>query len=154
MVAYRTVVVGYDGSPDADRAVAAAADEVADGGTVHVVTAYHPVPVSDVMRRLDELPEEYRWVWDPHATETERQQAALARLRAHGVGCVGHVVADDPAKAVLDVSEREHADLVVVGGRGLGAVHRFLRGSVSARVAAHATTSVLVVQDARPAADG
>jgi nucleotide-binding universal stress UspA family protein len=63
------------------------------------------------------------------------------------VDCEGHVVPDDPAVAILDVAQREGADLVVVGSRGLGGMKRFLRGSVSARVAAHAPMSVLIVQD-------
>lgn len=42
---------------------------------------------------------------------------------------------------------RGQTDLVVVGSRGLGGVQRFLRGSVSARIATHAPTSVLVVHE-------
>ena len=61
--------------------------------------------------------------------------------------CEGHVVPDDPATAILDVADREGAELVVVGSRGLGGMKRFLRGSVSARVAAHAPMSVLIVHE-------
>lgn len=144
---HQTVVVGYDGSSNADRAVDAAADHVAVGGTVHVVTAYHPEPAAAIMQSLSQLPEEYRYVWDPDDAERQRQQAALVHLRGRGVDCQGHVVADDAASAILDVALSEGADLVVVGSRGLGRVQRFLHGSVSSRVAAHAPTSVLVVHE-------
>lgn len=144
---YHTVVVGYDGSSGADLAVEAAADQVGPDGTVHVVTAFHPESTARLLQQLHQLPEEFRYAFDPLDAEEERQHAALERLRARGVDCTGHVVPDDPAVAIIDVARREAADLVVVGSRGLGGVQRFLRGSVSARVAAHAPVSVLIAHD-------
>ena len=55
------------------------------------------------------------------------------------------VIDDDPASAILDVAEKVEADLIVVGSRGLGRASRFVRGSVSAKVANHAHTSFLVL---------
>ncbi|WP_107773939.1 universal stress protein [Nocardioides sediminis] len=144
---YRTVVVGYDGSSNAERAVDAAADQVGPDGRVHVVTAVHPVSTAEIVDHLRQLPEEFRDVYAPDAAARARQQVALLRLQGRGVDCEGHVVGDDPATAIIDVAEREGADLVVVGSRGLGGVRRFLRGSVSSRVAVHAPMSVLVVHD-------
>lgn len=144
---YHTVVVGYDGSGDADRAVDAAADQVGPDGTVHVVTAFQPEPDNQLVEHLRQLPEEFRYVYDEDAVEKERQRPALAILQGRGVDCEGHVVPDDPAVAILDVAQREGAELVVVGSRGLGGMKRFLRGSVSARVAAHAPMSVLIVYE-------
>ena len=146
-MSYDTVVVGYDGSSDADRAVEAAADQVNPDGTVHVVTAFRPESNARLVAHLKQLPEEFRYVYDPDAAETSRQQPALERLEGRGVHCEGHVVPDDPAAAIIDVAQREGADLVVVGSRGLGGVQRFLRGSVSARIAAHAPMSVLIVHE-------
>ena len=55
------------------------------------------------------------------------------------------VVEDGPAAdVVVRVAEREDADLIVVGRRGLGEAPRPL-GSVSERVLAHASVPVLVV---------
>lgn len=151
---YHTIVVGYDGSGDADRAVEAAADQVGPDGTVHVVTAFHPESDSELIEHLRQLPEEFRYVYDAYAAERERQQTALVMLRERGVAYEGHVVPDDPAVAILDVAQREGADLVVVGSRGLGGMKRFLRGSVSARVAAHAPMSVLIVHNPGAAVPG
>ena len=142
---HQTVVVGYDGSADADRALDAAADQVGPGGTVHVVTATHPEAAARIADHLRQLPQEFREAYEPDAPDHARQQVALLRLQGRGVDCEGHLVVDDPATAIIDVAEREGADLVVVGSRGLGEVRRFLRGSVSARVAVHAPMSVLIV---------
>lgn len=144
---YRTVVLGYDGSGNADRAVEAAADQVGPDGTVHVVTAFHPERDNRLVEHVRQLPEEFRYVFDEDAVEKEREQTALAALQERGADCEGHVVPDDPATAILDVAQREGAELVVVGSRGLGGMRRFLRGSVSARVAAHAPMSVLIVHE-------
>ncbi|MFC5379883.1 universal stress protein [Aquipuribacter nitratireducens] len=149
---YRTVVVGYDGSDDAERAVDAAADEVSEGGTVHVVTAFVPSPVGDVLLPT-ELVGAGPVAGDPHGVEAARQRVALKRLRRQGVACEGHLVPDGAAAAILDVARREHADLVVVGGRGRGGSRRFVRGSVAARVASHAPVSVLVVHEPRAEGD-
>lgn len=147
-MSYETVVVGYDGSSDADKAIEVAADQAGPDGMVHVVTAFHPESTTRLMQHLAQLPEEFRYTYDPHAAEKERQHPALARLQQRGVHTEAHIVPDDPATAIIDVAEREGAELVVVGSRGLGGVRRFLRGSVSARVAAHAPMSVLIVQEA------
>jgi nucleotide-binding universal stress UspA family protein len=144
---FNNVVVGYDGSGHADRAIDVAADQVGSDGMVHVVTAFHEEADTRLVDHLRGLPEEFRYVYDPIADEEQRQHAALQRLQDRGVQCAGHIVPGDPAVAILDVARREGADLVVVASRGLGGMQRFLRGSVSARIAAHAPMSVLVIHD-------
>jgi len=52
----------------------------------------------------------------------------------------------NPADEVLKTAEGHEADLIVTGAKGLGAVSRFLLGSVSTRVVQHAQCSVLVVR--------
>ena len=146
------VVVGYDGSSDAERAVSAAIELVTPEGKVHVVTAFHPERSAEIMRHLDQVPEEFRFVIDPEADEVLRQEPAIRRLRDAGVECVGHIVPDHPSTAIIDVAESEGVDLVIVGSRGLGGMRRFLRGSVSARVATHAPMSVFIVHDPDAAA--
>jgi nucleotide-binding universal stress UspA family protein len=44
------------------------------------------------------------------------------------------------------VASKHQADLIVMGAKGLGAVDRFLLGSVSMRVVQHANCSVLIVR--------
>ena len=51
-----------------------------------------------------------------------------------------------PADEILKIASKQHADLIVMGAKGLGAIARFLLGSVSTRVVQHATCSVLVVR--------
>jgi nucleotide-binding universal stress UspA family protein len=51
-----------------------------------------------------------------------------------------------PAEVIMKVASKHHADLIVMGAKGLGAIARFLLGSVSTRVMQHANCSVLVVR--------
>jgi nucleotide-binding universal stress UspA family protein len=51
-----------------------------------------------------------------------------------------------PKQVILDEAEALHADLIVVGSHGYGAWDRFLLGSVSNAVAAHAKCSVQIVR--------
>jgi nucleotide-binding universal stress UspA family protein len=52
----------------------------------------------------------------------------------------------NPAEKILQVASKQHADLIVMGAKGLAAIDRFLLGSVSTRVVQHANSSVLVVR--------
>ena len=51
-----------------------------------------------------------------------------------------------PAEEIIKVAAAQHADLIVMGAKGLGAITRFLIGSVSTRVVQHANCTVLVVR--------
>jgi nucleotide-binding universal stress UspA family protein len=52
----------------------------------------------------------------------------------------------NPAQEIMKVASQQRADLIVMGAQGLGAIARFLIGSVSTRVVQHAKGSVLVVR--------
>jgi nucleotide-binding universal stress UspA family protein len=52
----------------------------------------------------------------------------------------------NPAEEIMKTASKQKADLIVMGAKGLGAIARFLIGSVSTRVVQHAKGSVLVVR--------
>jgi nucleotide-binding universal stress UspA family protein len=54
-----------------------------------------------------------------------------------------------PAAEIMKVASKHHADLIVMGAQGLGAIDRVLLGSVSTRVVQHANCSVLIVRPQR-----
>jgi nucleotide-binding universal stress UspA family protein len=51
-----------------------------------------------------------------------------------------------PAEEIMEAASKHRADLIVMGAQGLGAIARFLIGSVSTRVVQHANCAVLVVR--------
>lgn len=142
-----TLVVGYDGSMDALRALDAATDHVADDGVVHVVTAFEHAARHELARMIDSLPEEFRNTYSADATARGYLADAEKVLELRGVRHQSHFVDGHAASAILDVANEVGADLIVIGTRGLGRVERFLRGSVSARIANHARTSLMMVHN-------
>jgi nucleotide-binding universal stress UspA family protein len=51
-----------------------------------------------------------------------------------------------PAEEIMKAASKHRADLIVMGAKGLGAIARFLLGSVSTRVVQYSSCSVLVVR--------
>lgn len=146
-VELQRIVVGFDGSENSERALEVAAGMLAPGGMVHVVTASDPAERQRMQRVLDMVPDEFRNGLDLDTVAEEHLLAAAELLRDAGVGHVTHLADGDAAEAVLEVADEVDADLVVVGSRGLRRGTRFLRGSVSSKVASHARCSFLVVHD-------
>lgn len=119
------VVVGWDGSAHAERALRWASNQAA---------------LED--RRLGVV------LTDPD--DTESLSRTLSSLEP-GVGSTGVTVAvqpGDPRDVLVDVSE--HAHLLVVGSRGRGTVRSMLLGSVGAAVSHRASCPVVV---SRPPGD-
>jgi len=56
------------------------------------------------------------------------------------------VIFGDPAEEIIRLANIYHADLIVIGSRGLTGVQRVIEDSVSSLVVAEATCSVLVVK--------
>jgi 3-phenylpropionate/trans-cinnamate dioxygenase ferredoxin reductase subunit len=128
---YRKIVVGTDGSVTATAARDAAirlAKRFRAG--LHVVCAYEPPRMNrqvaeDVIRRsLD----------------------AASRQKVESTGEIGQA---DPAEMILDAAERENADLVVVGNKGMGQPARFKLGSVPDRIAHFTPCDLLIVDTTR-----
>ncbi len=142
-----TIVVGYDGSSHARRALEASISLVPPSGTVHVVVAYHAPSASDLAAIMRALPDEYKTGLDLMATPRAHLRDAMGLLDARGVKAEAHFIEARPSEAILDTADEVGADLVIVGSRGLGRATRVLRGSVSTRIANHAKTSYLVVNE-------
>jgi len=53
----------------------------------------------------------------------------------------------EPAHTILDVAAEQQADLIAVGARGATGQRRFMLGSVPAKLAHHAQTSLLIVRN-------
>jgi nucleotide-binding universal stress UspA family protein len=73
-------------------------------------------------------------------------QALVERGREAGVPVSFLVWDGEPGDMIVSAAEAEHADMVVVGSHGRGAVGRLFLGSVSEHVVRHAPCPVLVVR--------
>ena len=144
---FRSIVVGTDGSETAAKAVRQAAELARSvGGVLEVVSAYEPVAASRLRRERSEAPEDVQWMVNAREDVEASLQAAVAEAEAIGVQCNTYARQGDPADAILDVAEERHADLIVVGNKGMTGAKRFLLGSVPNKVSHHAPCSVLIIR--------
>ena len=77
-------------------------------------------------------------------------QALVERGRAVGVAVSFLVWTGDPGDMIVAAAEAEHADMIIVGSHGRGAVGRLFLGSVSEHVVRNAPCPVLVVRPKEP----
>jgi nucleotide-binding universal stress UspA family protein len=141
---YTTIVVGTDGSDTAEKAVAHAAQLAAmSGAQLHVAMAAPSIPL---LVAPDMVIASSEW---SQATEQSTKLAldrAVEVAASSGATATPHALGGDPADALLSLCDELHADLLVIGNRGMQGARRFLLGSVSSRCAHHADCSVLIVQ--------
>jgi len=76
-------------------------------------------------------------------------EAIVQRARAGGASATGLTWDGDAGESIVDASESEAADLIVVGTHERGAVGRLFLGSVSDHVVRHARCPVMVVRPTR-----
>ena len=75
---------------------------------------------------------------------------ALAKARETGVDARAEVLEGSAVDEILSFADNSHADLIVMGSRGHGALAGALLGSVSSAVAQHANVPVLVAKQTPP----
>jgi nucleotide-binding universal stress UspA family protein len=152
------VVIGYDGSPVADRALAEAAGLLSTRPALVVVVweagrAYEeaawsaitlevPVPTVD-LRTAMELD---RALYEA-AERTAQHGAGVARSMGMQAGSL--VVADDVtvADTLVRVASEQDAAALVIGAHNHGALSEVLLGSTSRDVLRHAPCPVVVVRE-------
>lgn len=138
---HRPVLVGIDGSPASELAIAIAFDEASWRGAT--LLALHAFNDAD----LSHIPSTEKWseqTVQAAANKTLAQRLAGWQERYPDVTVDRLVVWDQPARHLLDSSQS--AQLVVVGSRGRGGFAGMLLGSVSTAVVHEARAPVIVAR--------
>ncbi|SDD99525.1 universal stress protein [Actinokineospora iranica] len=147
MTAYRTIVVGTDGSDSSLLAVERAAAVAADTGAKLVIAcAYQAPDPHRVERAQDTLGDDVAYQVVGHNPAEETVRTALERAAKMGATNVETVVRDGPPVPVLaKVVRKFDADLLVVGNRGLNTLAGRILGSVPSEAARKSRVDVLIV---------
>lgn len=144
-----TIVIAYDGSQDAQRAIAAAATLRADAAVVvhmwrpSVAAATPALPLGG-----ETLPTPGD---DAHLEDAARAIAneGVERARAIGLDAEALIVrggsAEDVGHALAELAEERDAKAIVVGRRGVSRLEAAVLGSVSNSTVREARCPVLVV---------
>lgn len=135
------IVVGTDGSPTAEQAVATAIELAsAFGQPLHIVSAFKPLHADGrgMSAELANTLTPQSWVESVLAD-------ASSRGRIGGVEVITHAKVGNPADAIIEVAQQENASVIVVGNRGIDSKSRFILGNVPSRVVHHSPCSTFVV---------
>ena len=121
------IVVGVDGSPSSDDALQWAA-KLASGTDTEIITVHG---------------------WSGPEAEGEGDlvvREAAQYLSTHNLTFRSVIEMTDPRELLVQVAEREDADLIVIGSRGKNLVMRFALGSVGEFLAHHSTRPVAIIR--------
>ena len=143
--AFKTILVGDDCTPEAERAVEVAISLAqslrAKLIVLGVVTP--PSPESQAegygLETADEARERLK----------ERLNAKIQSSGQLGMEVLTEVLEGKPDEVIVQRVEQDSVDLVVVGHRDIARVRHWLEGSTSESLVRHCPVSVLVVHDDR-----
>lgn len=132
-----SILIALDCSPDSDS-VLKTLDSLRLSAKTKLVLC-HIFPPDN-----EDLPDPDR----PHRFSSERYKEAKKQLESYQKK-IPHseieIIGGEPVEEILRLASIYHADLIILGTRGLKGVERILQDSVSSQVVAEASCSVLVV---------
>jgi nucleotide-binding universal stress UspA family protein len=130
----KRILLAYDGGEPAIRALETTVELATTfGASVAVVSV---VPIHAAPMGVDP--------WDDREVHETALHDAQARLRERGIEAELIEPYGEPARVIEAIAEERGYDTIILGSRGQGGVSRFLSGSVSSHVAAHAHATVIV----------
>ncbi len=136
----KKILIAVDGSQREARVIRTAAELAAPSKAELVLFRAVGIPLDLPAGALSMSPPDVaRLVEDEARRALERRAAELPK------GTRVRVALSTPWHGIVDAAHDEHADLIVIGSHGYGAIDRLL-GTTAAKVVNHADCSVLVVK--------
>jgi nucleotide-binding universal stress UspA family protein len=129
----RKILVPFDGSKNAQKALTYAVTLAKAANAT--ITLLHVQESSGLSRFRPQM-----------TKEIGSRLLSNATSAIKGIQTNQELESGDPAKVITETANRGGYDIIVMGSRGLGAVGRFLLGSVSDHVNHHANRSVLLMK--------
>ena len=146
MLSFQTIVVPTDFSEDAEAALQQAVELAkATGGRIHLLHAYHfPTYAVAGPGMAYSYPAGLFEDIQRHAAVRVREVEKI--IQAAGISVKSEIVEGPPSERIVECAEREKADLIVMGTRGLTGLRHVVLGSVAERTLRHAPCPVMTVK--------
>lgn len=144
------ILLAVDGSANSDAAVEEIMKRPWPAGTeVKVITAAE-MPVMVGFEPWAASPDYFEQIQKGMRLAAQdvisRAMAKLNTVEDKTLKISTEIIEGSPRQVIVDEAENWHADLIIMGSRGLGAWNRVLLGSVSSGVVHHAPCSVEIVR--------
>jgi nucleotide-binding universal stress UspA family protein len=138
---FHRILVAIDGSPNSEKALAAAVDLA--GHYQADLTALSVAELPAVVAMVDEVDETRH-----RADEYFRKigEAAVQYARSRNVSLRSVVVRGHAADEIIRFAETEGVTLIVLGRQGHSRIARFFLGSTTDRVSEHCHCTVMIVK--------
>lgn len=146
---YERILVGLDGSSHSLKAAETATKLASQfDAELYLLTVTKEYKVSPKLRRYleaEDLLGEPKYVLDEMTNsiideaKAYANQAKLKKVKAE-------VREGRPTRTIVEFAKQNHADLIVVGSRGVGEIEAALLGSVSQKVSLLAECTVMIVR--------
>ena len=149
MLKYKKILVPYDGSDHAKKALLHAIDlaKAGDGTTLYIASVCNMV---SAMSNFDQVSIAEGCLTTKLSEDLEEQckddLKEAAAMIPKGVAHEELYEVGSPGPVLLNMAEEKGCDLVVMGSRGLGVVKGVLLGSVSQYIVEQSKCPVLVVK--------
>jgi nucleotide-binding universal stress UspA family protein len=141
------VLIGTDGSPEADNTLSEVCRRSWPAGTEVQVLAVHELLVPANAERIAIGQEIYRKTnEDEHFRLKDVTRRAAEKLTQAGLHASAALKEGEPKEVLVEEARSWNADTIFVGARGLGRIEGLLLSSVSSATVAHAPCTVEVVR--------
>jgi nucleotide-binding universal stress UspA family protein len=138
------VLIAYDGSDHAKRAIRVASRELRPGRRAIVLTVSQPPGAAFALGGVPPLPEDLQNQVDEEALEVATEGARLAK--DEGFDATPLVRQGSPIwQQIVAAADELDASIVVLGSHGRSGISAMLIGSVAEGVARHTDRSVMIV---------
>jgi len=154
-MSFKKILVAYDGSEQSKRAMDHAAEMAhTNKGTLVVLTVvpketlpvlaeegFGAVPVTSTQEWADyqeKLKESY--------TKSQEEAAKVVKAKYPKLKVDSILLEGRPSSTIVEQAEKNQADLIVMGSRGIGGISGWILGSTSRRVVESCTKPVLIIK--------
>ena len=147
---YRKILVPYDGSAFSERAIdhAIHLSEISGAEILLVNATVLPTLIYSYEAAANAAINEAARliVTSSKDAAIKSLQATVEKIRKSGIPASYRHTVGDPAEMILEIAEKEKADLIVMGSKGLHGLAKIKAlGSVTRKITENATCPILIV---------
>lgn len=145
---FETILIPTDGSEPAERAAERGVELAAQhGATVHVLYAVEPVPLGKFTTGPEPASTGHGEVLEEQKSEAQQALDSVSALcDEYGVDVVETIEYGKPSEEILEYSESEGIDAIVMGTHGRSGAERLMLGSVAEKVVRKSQIPVMTIR--------